>query len=201
MAGQDRHSTEKLIPNYRTYNLNEAKKLVAEVGASAFTFTLYTTGNPAEVWSEGIANQLDAAGMNVTAAIEPSHPATNNFISGNWSAVTQLFGAGDPSLGVGGTSDRIQGNGEFSGTHSPTLDKYLEEASQILNTKDRQTLYYKAWAYLNQYAYAPFIVSAPLVLIVSSAAKSAVSPAVANGGVLITNWADVFSRHSSSQNS
>jgi peptide/nickel transport system substrate-binding protein len=183
---------EKTIPNYRTYNLTEAKKLVSEVGASAFTFTLYTTGNPAEVWAEGIANELDAAGMNVTAALEPRTQLTNNFISGDWSAVTQLFGAGDPSLGVGGTSDRIQGNGEFSGTHSPTLDKMLEEASQLLNTKDRQTLYYKAWAYLNQYAYAPFIVSAPLVLIVSSSVKSAVSPAVANGdGVLITNWADV----------
>jgi peptide/nickel transport system substrate-binding protein len=184
---------EKTIPGYRSYNLNQAKKLVSEVGASAFTFTLYTTGNPAEVWAQGIANELDAAGMNVTAALEPRTQLTNNFISGNWSAVTQLFGAGDPSLGVGGTSDRIQGNGEFSGTHSPTLDKILEEASQLLNTQDRQTLYYKAWAYLNQYAYAPFIVSAPLVLIVSSGVKSDVSPAVANGdGVLITNWANVL---------
>jgi peptide/nickel transport system substrate-binding protein len=184
---------EKTVSNYRTYNLKEAQKLVSEVGASAFTFTLYTTGNPAEVWAEGIANELDSAGMNVTAALELRTQLVSNFISGNWSAVTQLFGAGDPSLGTGGTSDRLLSNGEYSGTHSPTLDKMLEEASQLLNVQDRQALYYKAWAYLNQYAYAPFIVSAPLVMIVASADKAAVTPSVANGdGILLTNWANVL---------
>jgi hypothetical protein len=62
-----------------------------------------------------------------------------------------------------------------------------------LNVQDRQALYYKAWAYLNQYAYAPFIVSAPLVMIVASADKAAVTPSVANGdGILLTNWANVL---------
>jgi peptide/nickel transport system substrate-binding protein len=183
---------EKYVSGYRTYNLSKAEQLVREVGASAFKFNLETTGNPAEVWSQGIANELDAAGMNVTAALETRTQSTANFISGNWSAITQLFGAGDPSLGVGGTSDRIQGNGEFSGTHDPTLDKTLEEASQLLNTADRQKLYFKAWSYLNQEAYAPFIVSAPLMLIVSTSVKPYVSPAVANGdGVLITDWSQV----------
>ena len=182
---------EKTVPGYRSYNPAKAKQLVAASGLKP-SVTITTTGNPAEVWAEAIANEWTAVGINAKVLLISRQQLVANYSNHNWTSAIQLFGSGDPSLGIGGTQQRLASTGQFSGIKDPKLDKLLIEASTISNPEKRQKLYSQAWSYLNQKAYLPFVGSIPLTIVVSSADKAAIQPAVTEqNGLLVTEWENV----------
>jgi peptide/nickel transport system substrate-binding protein len=177
---------QKTIPNYRSFDLAKAQKLVQQAGPIKVTLT--TTGNPSIVWADAIANEWNAAGMTVTVSLIARTQLVSNYQTGNWTASVQLLGNADPSIGVGGMADRMVGGGEFSGVDDPTLNGLLERAAQLAAPATRAKLYSEAYALMNKDAYAPFIVSVPLTAIESSAVKA--TPLGGAGGFTV-EWQNV----------
>ncbi|NKQ52074.1 ABC transporter substrate-binding protein [Amycolatopsis sp. K13G38] len=153
-GGLFHHAT---IPGYRTYDLNKAKALVAELGG--LTVDLGTLKNyVAEQVITALKSQWEAAGITVTMHSDELNALIGNFNSNKWQAMLQTAGAWDPAAGVG-VSFRFDSTSPFSGVADPALDTLLNQAAAATDPAQRESSYTQAGQLISDKAYAPYILA------------------------------------------
>ncbi|WP_285696446.1 ABC transporter substrate-binding protein [Actinomadura sp. NBRC 104412] len=180
------------VPGYRTYNLNEAKRLVQEVGG--ITVTLGTLGDyVARQVNIALQTQWRQAGINVKIEDYQLNRLVEAFNSGKWQAMLQTAGAWDPAAGVG-VAFRFASTSPFTGVKDPKLDQMLNQAAAEVDPAKRDKLYADAGKYISDKAYAPFgLAFAPANLAVKGVygpgLTTKIPPLVVNSGIL---WDEVW---------
>jgi peptide/nickel transport system substrate-binding protein len=180
------------VPGYRTHNLNEAKRLVRELGG--INVTLGTLGDyVARQVNIALQTQWRQAGINVKIEDYQLNRLVEAFNGGKWQAMLQTAGAWDPAAGVG-VAFRFNSNSPFTGVKDPRLDEMLNKAAAELDTAKRDQLYAEAGKYISDKAYAPFgLAFAPANLAVKGVngpgLTTKIPPLVVNPGVL---WDEVW---------
>jgi peptide/nickel transport system substrate-binding protein len=180
------------VPGYRTYNLNEAKRLVQEVGG--ITVTLGTLGDyVARQVNIALQTQWRQAGINVKIEDYQLNRLVEAFNGGKWQAMLQTAGAWDPAAGVG-VAFRFASTSPFTGVKDPRLDQMLNQAAASIDPKERDRLYAEAGKYISDKAYAPFgLAFAPANLAVTGVhgpgLTTKIPPLVVNAGIL---WDEVW---------
>ncbi|WP_395105873.1 ABC transporter substrate-binding protein [Actinomadura sp. SCN-SB] len=180
------------VPGYRTYNLNEAKRLVQEVGG--INVTLGTLGDyVARQVNIALQTQWRQAGINVKIEDYQLNRLVEAFNSGKWQAMLQTAGAWDPAAGVG-VAFRFASTSPFTGVKDPKLDQMLNQAAAEVDPATRDKLYADAGKYISDKAYAPFgLAFAPANLAVKGVygpgLTTKIPPLVVNSGIL---WDEVW---------
>jgi len=153
------------IPGYRTYDLQKAKDLVAEINAEhaangqpPFTVDLGTlAAYVADQVNTTLKTQWEAAGIPTTIHSEQLAGLINNFF-GPWQAMLQTAGAWDPAIGVG-VGFRFLSTAVFSGVHDTRIDDLLTEAAGTTDAAERDRLYLETGTLISDEAYAPYILA------------------------------------------
>ena len=96
-GGLFHHAT---IPNYRTYDLEKAKAIVADLGGLTVDLGTLKTYVADQV-NTALQTQWEAAGIKTTIHSEQLNGLIQNFVGGKWQAMLQTAGAWDPAAGVG----------------------------------------------------------------------------------------------------
>jgi peptide/nickel transport system substrate-binding protein len=180
------------VPGYRTYNLNEAKRLVQEVGG--ITVTLGTLGDyVARQVNIALQTQWRQAGINVKIEDYQLNRLVEAFNGKKWQAMLQTAGAWDPAAGVG-VAFRFASTSPFTGVKDPKLDDLLNQANAEVDAAARDKLYAEAGKYISDNAYAPFgLAFAPANLAVKGVhgpgLTTKIPPMVVNPGIL---WDQVW---------
>jgi peptide/nickel transport system substrate-binding protein len=153
------------IPGYRTYDLERAKALVAEInadraaaGQGPLTVDLGTlAAYVADQVNTALKTQWEEAGIPTTIHSEQLNGLIQNFF-GPWQAMLQTAGAWDPAIGVG-VGFRFLSTAPFSGVGDPRIDDLLNAAQQESDPAERDRLYLEAGTLISDEAYAPFILA------------------------------------------
>lgn len=180
------------VPGYRTYDLNEAKRLVQEVGG--ITVTLGTLNNyVARQVDIALQTQWRQAGINVQIVDYQLNRLVEAFNGGKWQAMLQTAGAWDPAAGVG-VAFRFASTSPFTGVKDPRLDQMLNRAAAEVDPAKRDKQYAEVGKYISDNAYAPFgLAFAPANLAVKGVngpgLTTKIPPLAVNPGIL---WDEVW---------
>jgi peptide/nickel transport system substrate-binding protein len=180
------------VPGYRTYNPNEAKRLVQEVGG--IKVTLGTLGDyVARQVNIALQTQWRQAGIDVEIEDYQLNRLVEAFNGGKWQAMLQTAGAWDPAAGVG-LQFRFASTSPFTGVEDQRLDEMINEAAAEIDTAKRDQLYAEIGKYLSDKAYAPFgLAFAPANLAVKGVngpgLTTKIPPLVVNPGI---HWDEVW---------
>jgi peptide/nickel transport system substrate-binding protein len=180
------------VPGYRGYNLNEAKRLVQEIGG--ITVRLGTLGDyVARQVNIALQTQWRQAGINVTIEDYQLNRLVEEFNGGKWQAMLQTAGAWDPAAGVG-VAFRFASTSPFTGVKDERLDDLLNRASSAATPTERDQLYAQAGKHISDNAYAPFgLAFAPANLAVRGVhgpgLTTKIPPLVVNPGII---WDQVW---------
>jgi peptide/nickel transport system substrate-binding protein len=180
------------VPGYRTYSLNQAKRLVQEVGG--ITVTLGTLTNyVAQQVDIALQTQWRQAGINVRIVDYQLNRLVEAFNGGKWQAMLQTAGAWDPAAGVG-VAFRFSSTSPFTGVKDPRMDEMLNQAAAEVDPAKRDRLYAAAGKYISDNSYAPFgLAFAPANLAVKGVhgpgLTTKIPPLAVNSGIL---WDEVW---------
>lgn len=145
------------VPGYRTYDLEQARRAVKELGG--LRVTLGTLRTPvAEQVITALQSQWQEAGIEVTLAPDNLATLISTFQGGRWEAMLQTAGSYDPDSGSG-LDFRFGSKGIFSGVHDPALDRLAEAATETVDATERGRLYEQVARYISDKAYAPFLIA------------------------------------------
>jgi peptide/nickel transport system substrate-binding protein len=193
-GGLFHHAT---VPGYRTFDLDRAKEIVAEIEAETgqpFTVDLGTlNAYVADQVNTALQTQWEAAGMDVTIHSEQLAGLVQNFIGGQWQAMLQTAGAWDPAIGVG-VAFRFASTFPFSGVTDDTIDELLQQGGQVTDPDERDAIYMELGQRISDEAYAPFILAfAPASVVVQGVhgpgLDTLIPPVVVNTAIL---WDEVW---------
>ncbi|MFT4305952.1 MAG: ABC transporter substrate-binding protein [Microbacterium sp.] len=144
------------VDGYRSYDLDKAKELVAELGGLTVTLGTTDTGMAPTVMT-ALQTQWEEAGITVTTDAQALGDVITTFIGGQWQAMLQTAGSWDPSVGIG-VAVRFGSTSPYSGTPTAAgdLDALLAEAVATTDSDARQQVYDEIAQYISDQAYAPF---------------------------------------------
>ncbi|MBO0693151.1 MAG: ABC transporter substrate-binding protein, partial [Acidimicrobiaceae bacterium] len=154
----DRYYANK-VPGYRTYDLAKAKALVKQLGGLKVTLSSI----PTPVYTPLVTAYKSlwaAAGIDATIQFLTIPQIVKETENGTMQAIATQAGNFDPAL-LPGLGAWYSSKGPFSLIRDPALDKLIETANGDTNHAKAAKDYKKIYAYLNQKAYTPFILSAP----------------------------------------
>jgi peptide/nickel transport system substrate-binding protein len=154
------------IPGYRTYDLNKAKQLVAEInaeraarGEGKLTVDLGTlAAYVADQVNTALKTQWEAADIPTNIHSEQLNGLIQNFFGGQWQAMLQTAGAWDPAIGVG-VGFRFLSTAPFSGVGDTKIDDLLQQAAESSDPAERDRLYLETGQLISDEAYAPYILA------------------------------------------
>jgi peptide/nickel transport system substrate-binding protein len=188
-GGRFHHET---IDGYRTYDLEQARAIVEELGG--LTVDLGTLDSyVANQVNTALQTQWQEAGMEVTIHSEQLNGLVENFIGGEWQAMLQTAGAWDPAVGVG-VGFRFNSTVPFSGVSDERIDELLQQAAQTTDEAERDALYLEVGKLISDEAYAPFILAfAPASVVTTNVhgpgLDTLIPPVVVNTAIL---WDEVW---------
>jgi len=145
------------VPGYRTYDLERAKQIVAELGGlrvELFGGTDRIAGDTLQT----LQSQWQQAGIETTIHSYELPRMIQELESKQWQAALQSNGAFDPGVSSG-VPFRFLSSAPYSGVHDPTLDGMIEEAVSTLDEQQRGELYGGIARYISDEAYAPFMIA------------------------------------------
>ncbi|MFC7404723.1 ABC transporter substrate-binding protein [Georgenia alba] len=158
------------VEGYREYDLEEARRIVDELGGIEVTFKTTDTGIARQV-ATALQTQWQEAGMEVSLDAKPLNDVITDFTAGEWEAILQTAGAWDPAVGIG-VGVRFGSTSPFSGTPLPEgastaqealdqglsteLDDILERAAGTVDLAEREAAYEEAARLISDEAYGPF---------------------------------------------
>ncbi|WP_433555329.1 ABC transporter substrate-binding protein [Pseudonocardia xinjiangensis] len=183
---------EQAVPGYPTYDPEQAKQLVSQLGG--LTVELGTlNGYVAQQVMTALQTQWQAAGITVTTKNYELSTLVQQFNSGQWQSMLQTAGAWDPASGVG-VGFRFGSTSPFSGVADPQLDQLLDGAAATVDPVGRQQLYNEAGKYISDNAYAPFGLAFAAANIATPGVygpglTTKIPPIVVNAGVI---WDEVW---------
>jgi peptide/nickel transport system substrate-binding protein len=188
-GGLFHHAT---VPNYRTYDLQKAKDIVAELGGLTVDLGTLKTYVADQV-NTALQTQWEAAGIKTTIHSEQLNGLVQNFVGGKWQAMLQTAGAWDPAAGVG-VGFRFGTMSPFSGISDPTVDGLLQQAAETADPAKRDAIYQQVGQRISDEAYAPFILAfAPYSVVTKNAhgpgLTTPIPPVVVNTAIL---WDEVW---------
>ncbi|HEX6996823.1 MAG TPA: ABC transporter substrate-binding protein [Gammaproteobacteria bacterium] len=143
------------IPGYRTYDLDKARALVAELGGLSITLGT-TRAAVAEQVITALQTQWRKAGIDVSIESYDVAALLPKFRGGSWHAMLQTAGAYDPESLLGVIS-RFRSDRPFTGVQDEHLDRLLIAAAGTFDVQERDALYFEAGRYISDKAYAPFL--------------------------------------------
>ena len=130
---------EQEVDGYPEFDLDEAKKLVEELGG--LTVKLGTISNyVATQINTALQTQWEKAGIEVEIEDYQLSTLIQQFTGGQWQAMLQTAGAWDPAAGVG-VGFRFGTPSPFSGVSDPALDELLAQAASTIDEAERGDLY------------------------------------------------------------
>jgi peptide/nickel transport system substrate-binding protein len=188
-GGLFHHAT---IPGYRTYDLEKAKAIVAELGG--LTVDLGTLkAYVADQVNTALQSQWEAAGIKTTIHSEQLNGLVQNFNGGKWQAMLQTAGAWDPAVGVG-VGFRFNSTSPFSGISDPAIDQLLQKGAEVVDPEERDKIYLAAGQRISDEAYAPYILAfAPASVVTTNVhgpgLTTKIPPVVVNPGII---WDEVW---------
>lgn len=143
------------VPGYRTYDLDKAKQLVAQLGG----LNVDLIGATDQVTKDTLAvlqSQWQRAGIQTTIH-SYELPRTIQELQGKkWQAALQSNGALDPGES-NGLPFRFLSSAPYSGVADPMLDDMIRQAGMTLDPNKRAQLYAGIATYISDRAYAPFL--------------------------------------------
>jgi peptide/nickel transport system substrate-binding protein len=145
------------VPGYRTYDLERAKQIVAQLGGlrvELFGGTDRIAGDTLQT----LQSQWQQAGIETTIHSYELPRMIQELESRQWQAALQSNGAFDPGVSSG-VPFRFLSSAPYSGVHDPTLDGMIEEAVATLDEQQRAELYGGIARYISDEAYAPFMIA------------------------------------------
>lgn len=143
------------IPGYRSFDLERARSIVAEVGGIELKLGTIRSFVAEQVIT-ALQGQWQAAGLTVSIESYELAEMIREFRSGEWQAMLQTSGSFDPEAG-GGVSFRFRSDQPYTGVHDPVLDKLLLDAAGTIDPTVRDRLYFEAAKRISENAYAPFL--------------------------------------------
>jgi peptide/nickel transport system substrate-binding protein len=180
------------VPGYRTFDLEKAKAIVAELGG--LTVDLGTLGAyVADQVNTALKTQWEAAGMKVTIHSEQLNGLVQNFSGGKWQAMLQTAGAWDPATGVG-VAFRFSSTAPFSGIADPKVDELLAQGVASIDPAERERIYQELGKHISDQAYAPYILAFSAASVVVKGVHgpgltTKIPPLAVNPGVI---WDEVW---------
>jgi peptide/nickel transport system substrate-binding protein len=180
------------VPGYRGYNLNEAKRLVQEVGGIDVTLGTIADYVARQV-NIALQTQWRQAGINVKIEDYQLNRLIQVFNGKKWTAMLQTAGAWDPAAGVG-VAFRFASTSPFTGVKDPRLDAMLNQAASEVDPTKRDQIYQQAGKHIADNSYAPFgLAFAPANIAVKGVAgpglTTKIPPLVVNSAIL---WDEVW---------
>jgi peptide/nickel transport system substrate-binding protein len=147
------------VPGYRAYDPAKAKALVKQLGG--LHFTLSTIQTP--VYTPLVTaykSLLAEVGIQASLSFLTIPQIVKETENGTMQSIATQVGSFDPSL-LPGLGASYASTGPFSLVKDKALDALIDAAaSQPNKTKEGQD-YQQLYSYLNQKAYAPFVLAAP----------------------------------------
>jgi peptide/nickel transport system substrate-binding protein len=180
------------IPGYRTFDLEKAKAIVAELGG--LTVDLGTLkAYVADQVNTALQTQWEAAGIKTTIHSEQLNGLVQNFNGGKWQAMLQTAGAWDPAVGVG-VGFRFNSTSPFSGINDPAIDELLQKGAEVVDPEERDKIYLQAGQRISDEAYAPYILAfAPASVVTKNVhgpgLTTKIPPVVVNPAII---WDEVW---------
>lgn len=154
------------VPGYLGYNLAKAKQIVKSLGG--LNISLFGPNDPLNSNTlVALQGMWEQAGIHVTTHPYSLEAQIQTFDQKNWQAALQANGAWDPGISDG-IAFRFLSTAEFSGVHDPSLDNMLAQADATVSTSQRAADYMNIAKYINNQAYAPFLVAEAPVSVVAS---------------------------------
>ncbi|MGH9045157.1 MAG: ABC transporter substrate-binding protein, partial [Acidimicrobiales bacterium] len=155
---------EPKVPMYRTFDLDEARTIVSELGGSLNVTLLSPSDTQSRQIDDVLASEWARVGIHAT--IEPGDfvAIVQDHRAGSWELELSIGGSFDPATGFGLASEL--GSGELlSGTHDSRLDTMIEAASEPTSTAVRSADYAKIFRYISENEYALPLIDVPRVLL------------------------------------
>jgi peptide/nickel transport system substrate-binding protein len=177
------------VPGYRTYDLAKAKAIVKRLGGMHIqlgTINLL----PENETDEALQAQWQQAGITATLSSYNLTSIIGQFRANSWQAMLQAAGNYDPALGIG-VAFRFASSSVFSGVHDPELDALFNAATATTNDTARAADYRKAFKYMSDQAYAPFLFNVPVYELYNKKVTGVPPPAGVGGLFPVINWMDV----------
>jgi peptide/nickel transport system substrate-binding protein len=143
------------VPGYRTFDIERARAIVAEVGGIELKLGTIRTFVAEQVIT-ALQSQWQAAGIKVSIESYELGGMIQTFRSGEWQAMLQTAGSFDPEAG-GGVSFRFRSDQPYTGVRDPELDRLLLDAAGTVDPSVRDDLYLEAAKRISDNAYAPFL--------------------------------------------
>lgn len=143
------------VPDYRTYDLKKAAKIVKSLGG--LEVTLGTIASPVSTdVITALQSQWEKAGIKTTIQSYGVPALLQEYKVGEWDAMLRVVGGWDPAAGLG-VSGYFASTGKYSGVDDPKLDDLLKEAGTATDSAKRDELYFEAGKLMSSEAYAPFL--------------------------------------------
>ena len=145
------------VPGYRTYDLEKAKQIVAQLGG----LTVELFGGMDQVASDTLQvlqSQWQQAGIQTTIHSYELPRMIQELEGKRWQAALQSNGAFDPGVSSG-IPFRFLSTAPYSCVHDPALDDMIEQAGTTLDEQERGRLYGEIAKYISDQAYAPFMLA------------------------------------------
>jgi peptide/nickel transport system substrate-binding protein len=179
------------VPGYRTYDLERARSIVAELGGISVKLGTIKSFVAEQVIT-ALQSQWQKAGIDATIELYEFGTLLDAFQTGQWQAMLQTAGSYDPEAGVA-VSFRFGSGTAFSGVHDARLDEMMAEAAAAVDVNVRDGLYADVAKYISDNAYSPFLLAfAPAQLTTGGLSgpglTTKIPPIAVNTGVL---WQDV----------
>jgi peptide/nickel transport system substrate-binding protein len=145
------------VPGYRTFDLDKAKQLVAQLGG----LKVDLFGGTDKVASETVQvlqSQWQQAGIETTIHSYELPRIIQELEGKKWQAALQSNGAFDPGVSSG-VPFRFLSSAPYSGVQDPSLDNMIDQAASTLDQTERGRLYGDIAKYISDEAYAPFMIA------------------------------------------
>ena len=144
------------VDDYLTYDLDKAKKLMAQVPDKVTVRLMTSSSNVGLQAAQAIQSMWNKIGV-TTEISQPDLAGKQERVKNNeWEVLFGFSGAADPALNLG-TASFFGSKGRNSGTQDPELDQLLADAAKSLDTKERGDLYTQAFQLLSDKSYANFL--------------------------------------------
>jgi len=146
------------IPNYRTYDVNKAKALVAQLGGLTVTLGGLTNTQYWETEQEALASQWGAAGITVHIQINSLQNYLQELGSNNWQALDTNWAAIDPALGL---PSHFSSTAPLSGVKDPIVDSLMVQGAATVKYGNRVAIYTRLFEQMTNNADVAFLYSKP----------------------------------------
>ncbi|OMQ14978.1 peptide ABC transporter substrate-binding protein [Modestobacter sp. VKM Ac-2676] len=141
-------------PGYRTYDLEAAEELVAELGGLTVQLDTPAIQTATQI-TTALQTQWEEAGIDVELVTFPGSSLIQRLTSGEWQSVIGTAGAWDPAVGTG-VAFRFESTSPYTGVEDPQLDDLLDQAVATTDYDERDELYQEIAQYISDNAYGTF---------------------------------------------